>query len=69
MSLISLLVVLLLGGLLLLRQLGGSPSAPVSPSRAPQPAPTRQLERVERSVDAAGRAEQQRLDEAMKGLR
>jgi hypothetical protein len=66
MSLISLLVVLLLGGLLLLRHLGGSP---LSPSRAPQPAPTRQLERLERSVDAAGRADQQRLDDAMKGLR
>ena len=66
MSLISLLVVLLLGGLVMVRVLGGAGS---SPSRLPQAAPSRQLERVERTVEAAGRAEQQRLDDAMKGLR
>lgn len=63
---ISLLVVLLLGGLVMARVLGGLGA---TPSQPPQPAPTRQLERVERAVDAADHADQQRLDEAMKGLR
>lgn len=66
MFLISLLVVLLLGGLWLSRTLGGAGSAPI---RSPQPSPSRQLEQVERAVDAAGRADQTRLEDAMKGLR
>jgi hypothetical protein len=65
-SLLSLLVVALVGGLLMVRMLGGSAS---SPSRAPQPAPQQRVEQVERAVEAAGQADQQRLDDAMKGLR
>ena len=65
-SLLSLLVVVVVGGLLMVRLLGGSAS---SPSRDPQPAPQQRVEQVERAVEAAGQADQQRLDDAMKGLR
>ena len=65
-SLLSLLVAALVGGLLMVRMVGGSSS---SPSRPPQPAPQQRVEQVERAVEAAGQADQQRLDDAMKGLR
>lgn len=66
MSLISLLGAVLIGGLLMVRWLGGTAS---SPSRPAQPAPQQRVEQVERAVEAAGQADQQLLDDAMKGLR
>jgi hypothetical protein len=66
MSLISLLVAVLLGSLLLIRWLGATPPSPSGPA---QPSPPQRIQGVEKAIDAAGQVQQQRLDDALKGLR
>lgn len=64
MQLVALLVVVVITALLMGR-LGGGPAVP---GAADAPA-RRTLPQVEKVVEGAGQQDQQRLDEAMKGLR
>jgi hypothetical protein len=64
MQLVALLVVVVITALLMGR-LGGGPAGP---GGAEQPA-RRTLPQVEKLVEGAGQKNQQRLEEAMKGLR
>jgi hypothetical protein len=66
MQLVALLVVVVVMGVLMSRLGGGWPHSPLSP---PSPPPAQTLQRVEKEVDAAGAADAQRLNDAMKGLR
>ena len=65
MQLVALLLVALIVGVLSNRFGLGSLFAPAE--KAPQPSQT--IQQVEKRVEAAGQADQQRLDEAMKVLR
>jgi hypothetical protein len=65
MQLVALLLVALIVGVLSNRFGLGSLFAPAE--KAPQPGQT--IQQVEKRVEAAGQADQQRLDEAMKVLR
>jgi hypothetical protein len=65
MQLVALLLVALLVGVLASRFGMGSLFGPAE--KAPRPSPT--IQQVEKRVEAAGQADQQRLDDAMKGLR
>jgi hypothetical protein len=72
MHLISLLVVVVILGLAWARMSGslsGPPTAPGSPTAAPSPPPAKLLQQVDKAVDAGSQADQQRFDDAMKGLR
>lgn len=65
MSLIGLLLALVLGGVLMSRLFGSTPVAEPKPPSSPNSTPEHQAERV---VDAASKADRQRLDNAMKAL-
>lgn len=65
MPLIGLLLALVLAGVLISRQFGGSPVA--VPSRPPSPNATPEHQ-AQRAVDAASKADRERLDKAMKAL-
>ena len=65
MPMIGLLLALVLSGILISRLLGGSPlgqpSQPASSGKAPE-------QQAQQAVDAASKADRQRLDNAMKAL-
>jgi hypothetical protein len=66
MQLAALLLVVLIVGVLASRIGGRSWLTPLPPA---SPRPSETLQRVEKSVEAAGQKDQQRLDDAMKALR
>ena len=66
MQLAALLLVVLIVGVLASRIGGRSWLTPLPPA---SPRPSETLQRVEKSVEAAGQKDQERLDDAMKALR
>lgn len=65
MPLIGLLLALVLTGVLMGRLFGGTPVAEPSKPASPTAAPVHQ---AQRAVDAASKADRERLDNAMKAL-
>lgn len=66
MQLVALLVAVLIAGVVVLGRYGLELLP--SPARK-EPLPSQTLQEVKKQVDAAGQADQQRLDDAMKQLR